>query len=176
MGPLCDSLTPLSLDIPKSFKKLLVDCVIPNAAVSEANEFRKVLFATDMRAMYKKYEVEIGTIFQHYSGRDEKGAAADHKRSINFSELEMMVKDLEVFANKISVLELKKISGSVQLDDEVGEIDEDEFSEILCVLSIYHDPSPYMPIVKRLEFFLTRTVFPGLKEKIKLLKVRMKGK
>ncbi|KAK3256603.1 hypothetical protein CYMTET_34266, partial [Cymbomonas tetramitiformis] len=86
-----------SLDIPKSFKKLLVDCVIPNAAVSEANEFRKVLFATDMRAMYKKYEVEIGTIFQHYSGRDEKGAAADHKRSINFSELEMMVKDLEVF-------------------------------------------------------------------------------
>ena len=49
------------------------------------------------------------------------------------------------------------------------EVNLKEFKELLLVLSIYHNPNPYVPYRLRLRQFLAQTIFPVVAKPIKSL-------
>eukprot|EP00854_Cymbomonas_tetramitiformis_P007781 gene7781-9246_t len=143
------------------FEKLLTELILPNAEQTDTDMFRKVLASTEVKGVQGMLNKEIELIYKHYAAADVNDKTGS-KSLINSKEFETMLKDSGQLGGRINRPDLPRIMGSVQNDENVEEVDIDEFKEILCVCSQYKDPNPYVPPHKKLEMFMTKALLPGL--------------
>lgn len=143
------------------FEKLIVEVILPNAEQTDTDTFRKVLASAEIKGVQGSLNKEIELIYKHYAAADVNDKTGS-KTLINSKEFETMLKDSGQLGGRINRPDLPRIMGSVQNDENVEEVDLEEFKEILCVCSQYKDPNPYVPPHKKLELFLTKALLPGL--------------
>eukprot|EP00756_Hemistasia_phaeocysticola_P033789 Hpha_TRINITY_DN16482_c0_g5::TRINITY_DN16482_c0_g5_i1::g.163380::m.163380 len=150
---------------------LMVKYVIPHASQSELDALKKQIAGDDVQRVLRRYEAPLKAVFFFYvKGHIETGAALD------LQDFQRLMKDCNFisadFTHQTVTTIFVSCTNSGGRDD--GRMPLHCFFDTLAYVALYKQPSPFTPLFKRLDYFLSRQFFSSLRSKVSTLAHHMK--
>eukprot|EP01006_Ploeotia_vitrea_P022394 TRINITY_DN54806_c0_g1_i1.p1 TRINITY_DN54806_c0_g1~~TRINITY_DN54806_c0_g1_i1.p1 ORF type:complete len:878 (-),score=70.63 TRINITY_DN54806_c0_g1_i1:112-2448(-) len=159
--------------VPSSkLEKFLVDHVLSRAFSNEVDAFKDLVYSTKMQHILALYHKNLHKVFCHFTS--DASPADNPNATINVHDFHRLFKECDMVDKYMSRNEVFMIFSTIQ-DPMSGSPAEDivfrEFIESLVVVALYRVPSPLIPHHNRAEIFLTKLLFPALRQKVPKLKL-----
>lgn len=160
------------LPFHERLRELLEGYVLPNASRSECDKFREELCRPEVLAVYKKHSAALKRIFRYYAAM--RGAHTDDRNNHAFIDIKAfftLAKDCKLLGSCFTEETLKQIFLNIQSQDEdVADNDADsmvdfsEYQEAIAAMTEYSVCSPYLPLYKRIDTFISETFLPRARQ------------
>eukprot|EP01006_Ploeotia_vitrea_P046667 TRINITY_DN67051_c7_g8_i1.p1 TRINITY_DN67051_c7_g8~~TRINITY_DN67051_c7_g8_i1.p1 ORF type:complete len:1107 (-),score=80.49 TRINITY_DN67051_c7_g8_i1:699-4019(-) len=151
------------------FQYLIQHFVIPRAAKSDIDKFRREIYTPETQQVMKKYSMDLYRIFNWYSKMDKRSRMC---RTLNCHEFTMLLRDMGMLDSVLNESAVSTIFNSVQSDeghDDNSEFVFTEFVEGIAAVCVYKNPAPFVPLEKRFDTFLGSQLLPAAASKLRLL-------
>lgn len=157
------------LPFGERLSQLLETLIIPNASRSECDAFREQLAKTEIVSVFKKHKESLQRTFYYYAAMN-----ADDERSIDVQGFFALTKDCKLLGSNLTDQNVKHLFLNIQSQDETDfdldddcKVDFDEYMEAIAAMTEYVVCSPYLPLYKRIDTFITETFLPRARQKRK---------
>eukprot|EP01062_Namystynia_karyoxenos_P056054 TRINITY_DN47009_c0_g1_i1.p1 TRINITY_DN47009_c0_g1~~TRINITY_DN47009_c0_g1_i1.p1 ORF type:complete len:1317 (+),score=496.16 TRINITY_DN47009_c0_g1_i1:94-3951(+) len=156
----------LRMALSALFSMLLAKYVLLHASQSELDGVRKQIQGEDVQRVLRRYEGPLKAVFFHYvKGHMETGAA------LELQDFQRCIKDCGFINAEFTHQTVSTIFTSCTQTPgrDEGRMSLHCYLDTLAVVALFKQPSPFTPLAKRLDYFLSRQFFPALRPKVSTL-------
>ena len=142
--------------LSSKFTNFVQSCVVSQANYASVEEFRQLILNKKIQQTLNRNRTNIGKVFQYYASKEGVSKKSDATTTISFSEFRDFVSDLKMIDETCTHVALRHMFLNLQDDpvDNNPTLDLSEFIDVLCGLSCFKYPAPYIPLEQKVKNFM----------------------